>query len=170
MLETSRSKEGDFGREGKQQWSWTTPFADTPVAVATGTASKRPSVLNGDRCETTLMKPIIGVFAIGLLAATPAFASGQYHELWNPPEARGGNVNHVQIASRSPVRRRVSAHNYRHHVHRPVVAAASVPQSPVRAPTHQSSRLTFNDIPRQITPEGNILRVAGAHASGKVER
>ena len=118
------------------------------------------------------MKPVsIGVFALTLLASAPVFAGAQYRDLWNPPEARAGNP-HVRTAYASATRHRIAAHNYhRHHIHRQIVATATVPRaSSVAATRNQSSRLTFDDIPRQITPEGNVLRVNGGHVGAEVER
>ncbi|MGT2477585.1 hypothetical protein [Paraburkholderia terrae] len=113
---------------------------------------------------------IHSVFAFGLLATTPVFAGGHYQEVWNPPEARGSNVGHVHPAYRAPVRRHVSAHSDRHHTHRHVVAATPALETRVATAPRSSSHLSFGDIPRQITPEGNVLRVDGGRARAEIER
>jgi hypothetical protein len=133
---------------------------------------------------------------LGLLAlviASPAFGGEHYIEVWNPPEARGGNpsAHAALLAARKAEKarhRRASlhvardAHDAAHRSHAVASASAaaapsasaSAPASP-RASVATTERRTpsepsFNDIPRQITPEGNVLRVDGRGARADVER
>jgi len=134
---------------------------------------------------------------LGLLVlaiASPAFGGEHYVEVWNPPEARGGNASaHAALlaarkAEKQARQRRAGlriarnaahdaardathdpAHDARAAAHRRAVAAAPAKAS-VAAAERRSSEPRFKDIPRQITPEGNVLRVDGRNAQVDVER
>ncbi|MPW22487.1 hypothetical protein GCT13_38130 [Paraburkholderia sp. CNPSo 3157] len=100
--------------------------------------------------------------------ASPVFAGEHYRQVWNPPEARG--MLHVQPDHKSPPHRRANvciAHTRAHH--RQVVATASVPKTPGASTASRARRPRFDDLPRQITPEGNVLRVGGRMARIEVE-
>ncbi|GAB2922514.1 hypothetical protein GCM10027093_71980 [Paraburkholderia jirisanensis] len=125
---------------------------------------------------------------LGLLVlaiASPAFGREHYIEVWNPPEARGGVApsQAALLAARKADRqaarhRRASlhiAHDAAHDVshsaaHRRTVAAAPAPQAPVVTVERRTGEPRYEDIPRQITPEGNVLRIDGRHAQVDVER
>lgn len=104
-----------------------------------------------------------------LFAVSPVFAGEQYAEVWNPPEARGG-VQQIQPAHKPPKHRRASAHMPRPKAHRHIVTALPAAKAGVASTASHASRLTFDDIPRQITPEGNVLRVHGGQTRVEVER
>ncbi|WP_087733517.1 hypothetical protein [Paraburkholderia piptadeniae] len=112
----------------------------------------------------------------GLLAfavVSPSIAGERYVEVWNPPEARGVvGIRPVQTARNTPPHRRTAAHVPHHRLRRHVVATAPVPAISRRSTASQTSRpaLTFDDIPRQITPEGNVLRVNDRQPRVEVER
>jgi|SRR6516225_6435365 hypothetical protein len=113
------------------------------------------------------MKPVIcGLVAMAV--ASSVFAGEHYREVWNPPEARG--MLHVQADRKPPPRRRMKvriAHARVHHRH--VVAAVSIPKTPGASTTSRTSQPRFDAIPRQVTPEGNVLRVGGGKARVEVE-
>lgn len=105
-----------------------------------------------------------------LVVASAATAGERYIEVWNPPEARGG-------VSRMKPARKQSIHH--HAVPRAVKfrarpSPASVPKVMAKqGKTPDELRTTepdVTDIPRQITPEGNILRVDSRHTSVGVAR
>jgi len=107
-----------------------------------------------------------GLFAMAV--ASSALAHEHYIEVWNPPEARGATVQRQQHpAHKASKRRRVSfaaeQHRSRHRI------AVSAPASPAATASSQA-RPTFDEIPRQITPEGNVLRVTGGHAQVRIAR
>nr|WP_289814850.1 hypothetical protein [Paraburkholderia caribensis] len=103
---------------------------------------------------------------------SPSIAGERYVEVWNPPEARGVvGEHHVQPARKTPSHRRTSAHVAHRRVPRYVVATAPLPATSMRSTASRATgRQTFDDIPRQITPEGNVLRVDGRHSRAEVER
>lgn len=112
---------------------------------------------------------ISGLVVMGLASA--ALAGGHYVEVWNPPEARGGVVAaqtaRPGAATRNPKKRRrpgidtASAH--RRHTVPMTVAPSEQRASAAAAPT-------FDYIPRQITPEGNVLRVRASQIPAGIER
>lgn len=105
-----------------------------------------------------------------LAMASPALADAHYVEVWNPPEVRSG-IEPGQPAHKTTKHRRASdrlAHSRLHH--RIVAAAAPGPKASVAAVGHRAHEPRYEDIPRQLTPEGNVLRVDGRHAQAKVER
>jgi len=124
---------------------------------------------------------------LGLLVlaiASPAFGREHYIEVWNPPEARGGMApsQAALLAARKADRqaarhRRASlhmAHDVSHNAARRRTVAAmpapQAPQAPVVTVERRTSEPRYEDIPRQITPEGNVLRIDGRHAQVDVER
>jgi len=113
------------------------------------------------------MKPVI-CRLVAMVVASPAFAGEHYCKVWNPPEARG--MLHVQPDRKPPPHRRVNVHIAHARVHhRQSVATASVPKIPGASTASRASQPRFDDIPRQITPEGNVLRVDGGKARVEVE-
>jgi hypothetical protein len=108
-----------------------------------------------------------GLFFLAI--GTPVFAGAHYVEVLNPPEAHGAMVP-GQPLHKTPKHRRASvriAHNGLHHR---VVAATPGPKASVAAAEHRIHEPRYEDIPRQMTPEGNVLRVDGRHAQAEVER
>lgn len=99
-----------------------------------------------------------------------AFAAGRYVEVWDPPEARGA-VHRV-----TPARNQLT---HRHAIAHPVNARARQSSKPAVKLTLKQHAVTdpswvkapdMTAIPRQITPEGNVLRVGSRQASVKVSR
>jgi hypothetical protein len=103
--------------------------------------------------------------------APGAFASGSYTEVWNPPEARATAPRHVRVALKSASHRHRVLHPVKVHArHQPTVTPNLMAThrhveepAPVREPD-------MSNIPRQITPEGNVLRVTTHGATVEVSR
>ena len=105
----------------------------------------------------------VGLGLLLMALTSPAFAAERYVEIWNPPEAQSG-MHRGKVASQAskhkrPAPRLVKAKTY------PSSAITKLAAKP-RAAHNGSRRITSDvpNIPRQITPEGNVLRV-DAHAS-----
>jgi len=102
-----------------------------------------------------------GLLLMGL--ASSACAGERYVEVWNPPEAQNG-MQRGKTASRALKHKRPTPH----------LVTAKTSSSSVTTKLAAKSRATHNssrhiapgvsDIPRLITPEGNVLRV-DAHDS-----
>jgi hypothetical protein len=104
-----------------------------------------------------------------LVIACPAFAGARYVEVSNPPEARG-DTPRVQPVRKAPKQRRASMRAGCSHLQHRIVAAAPGPKASVAAVGHRRGEPRYDDIPRQLTPEGNVLRVGGRRAEVEVER
>lgn len=83
--------------------------------------------------------------------------------------ARAARAHVIQAARKAPNHRRTTAHVMHHRLPRRAVATAPVPATPMPAAS-KASRPTFDDIPRQLTPEDNVLRVDSRQARAEVER
>ena len=102
---------------------------------------------------------LLGLGIMLFAAASTAMAGGHYVEVWNPPEARVGKP-HCAVAARRPA-------GGRHIVPHAVKARARPAPAPVARLVAKSDRREgvpahvpdMSEIPRQITPEGNVLRV-----------
>lgn len=103
--------------------------------------------------------------------ASAALAGERYIEVWNPPEARGDGslAKRAEVPAprhkgtrRSPASLRSASVHTRH--------ALSDAAAPVLARPTNASAPTFDKIPRQITPEGNVLRVRGGRAGVVIRR
>src|SRR5258706_5843729 len=111
----------------------------------------------------------VGLGLLLMALTSPAFAAERYVEIWNPPEAQNG-MHRGKVASQALKHKRPTPHLVKAKTH-PSSAITKLAAKP-RATHDGSRRLTPDvpDIPRQITPEGNVLRV-GAHDSHiEVER
>ncbi|TDN59119.1 hypothetical protein [Paraburkholderia sp. BL10I2N1] len=115
------------------------------------------------------MTKAIGYGLFFLALASPALASARYVEVWNPPEARG-EVQPLQPVGKAPRHRRASVHIARGQLPHRIAAAAPGPKASVAAVGHRARAPRYEDIPRQVTPEGNVLRVDGHRAQARVER
>lgn len=116
------------------------------------------------------MRRFLGAGAILLTFASSVMAGGRYIEVWNPPEARGGVQHAAPLRSRSMHRpaspRPARFHTRRHATPLPtVVAKHSKAEDGLR-----TTEPDVTDIPRQITPEGNILRVGSREAHAHLAR
>ncbi|MBK3780112.1 hypothetical protein G3A43_07565 [Paraburkholderia aspalathi] len=107
---------------------------------------------------------------VAMAVCVPAFAGSHYVEVWNPPEARIGAA-HQKAGTKAPRHRRVSMALAQAKLHHrsgvPTVATPKMATGPSNA---RDSQPSFDDLPRQITPEGNVLRVDGRGAKVSVQR
>ena len=97
--------------------------------------------------------------------ATSTVAQARYVEIWNPPEARAaGAVPAPHVRPKVTKRRHESIHSAKATVRRKAVGAAGA-----RVPAAASQAApSFDDIPRQLTPDGNVLRVRARQAQVEV--
>ncbi|MFM0170315.1 hypothetical protein PQR33_13370 [Paraburkholderia sediminicola] len=106
--------------------------------------------------------------------STSSFAASTYREVWYPPEA-GGVPLHRTTAHKSATNKNSMPRILKPRIHR---ASRSAPTSTLAmkrkpAPTGFTAKPPepdLSDIPRQITPEGNILRVDSRNAAARVTR
>jgi hypothetical protein len=118
--------------------------------------------------------------AVLMGSASSALAGERIVEIWNPPEARA-TAPHAAVKRVQPHRKKVSiarrAPARRLHTNVAAGSSGSPALAASRArrnydngnaapPPHDTAR--FDDIPRIVTPEGNILRVGGGHAQPTV--
>ena len=105
--------------------------------------------------------------SLAIVFASAAGAAEHYVEIWNPPE-----VHHrVQDFARQSKKldRSHRRHASRDTNARPAkqrVSAADGSKRPVASVSGAKRRPRFDDIPRKMTPEGNVLRVSHAAAYG----
>lgn len=113
----------------------------------------------------------IGLALLVATAAPSAFAVGTYTEIWNPPEARGTTPQHVKAAHKLASHRHAVPHAVKVHAHRvPTPAPSLMAKQPRMLEVAPANGPDTSDIPRQITPEGNVLRVTARGAEAKVAR
>jgi hypothetical protein len=102
--------------------------------------------------------------------ASTGMAGEHYVEIWNPPEARA-SMPHRAVAARRPASGRHSiSHAVTVHAQRapaPVAKLAARTDIREKVPVHAPD---MSGIPRQITPEGNVLRVDARGISAEVMR
>lgn len=113
---------------------------------------------------------LLGVGAMLLTVASTGVAGEHYVEIWNPPEAQ---LMHPPVGGK-PRSDKTTAHS-----HHPSKAIPRRVADPV-AKTSPSARAGANlkkpvtprpmDIPRIVTPEGNVLRVSDRNTSVLVIR
>lgn len=105
---------------------------------------------------------------VAMVVSVPAFAGGQYVEEWNPPESHVGAPH--KTAVKPPRHRRVSLTlvqpKRRHHQG----TSAGSSRRVATGLNARNGQPSFEDLPRQITPEGNVLRVDGRSATARVQR
>ncbi|CAE6726968.1 hypothetical protein R69927_01039 [Paraburkholderia domus] len=113
----------------------------------------------------------IGLAVLMTALAPVAYAAGGYTEVWNPPEARATAPHRVGAAHKLAVQRHVAPHAVKVHARRAPMSSVKlvVKQSHIQqaVPTAEPEML---EIPRQLTPEGNILRVDSRSISAEVTR
>lgn len=114
---------------------------------------------------------ILGLALLVATAAPSAFATVTYTEVWNPPEARATTSRHVTAAQRFASHQHAGLHPVKVHARRVPTPTPSLmakqPRMLKAAPTNEPDT---SDIPRQITPEGNVLRVTARGTSAEVFR
>lgn len=107
---------------------------------------------------------LVGCGLLLLACTSPVFAGERYIEIWNPPETRGGLLQGAAATNSLTHKRRVP-HLLKARAHRTPTTAArlAVKQGAAGAGTRRVTP-DVSEIPRLITPEGNVLRV-DAHDS-----
>lgn len=97
--------------------------------------------------------------------ATSTVAQARYVEIWNPPEARAAvAAPAARVRPRATKRQHVSIHTAKAAV-RQSNPGGAVARGPAAA-SHAAP--SFDDIPRQLTPDGNVLRVRDRGARAEV--
>ncbi len=106
----------------------------------------------------------LSVGAMLLAVASTGIAGEHYVEIWNPPEARGG-LSQGAGAPKSLTHKRRVPHLLKARAHRAPTTATrlALKQGTAGAGTRRVTP-DVSEIPRLITPEGNVLRV-DAHDS-----
>lgn len=101
---------------------------------------------------------------VTMILATSALAGERYIEVWNPPEVRRSAAKPPKPSARKPKKSRVG----------PLATGRTRRVAEVStlrpATAARPGKPTFNDIPRQMTPEGNVLRVAGGQSRVDIGR
>ncbi|RKR46203.1 MULTISPECIES: hypothetical protein [unclassified Paraburkholderia] len=103
-------------------------------------------------------------------AASTAMAGEHYVEVWNPPEARVGKPHCAVVARRPVASRHIVPHAMKARTRTaPAPVGRLVAKSDRResVPAHAPD---MSEIPRQITPEGNVLRVSSGGVTPGVTR
>ncbi|CAB3741826.1 hypothetical protein LMG22037_06531 [Paraburkholderia phenoliruptrix] len=113
----------------------------------------------------------IGLAVLMAALAPSAFAAGTYSEVWNPPEARATIPRKGSVAHTLPAHRHIVPHAMKVHARRATTLAPKLmaKQSHVQK-SIPADKPDMSDIPRQITPEGNVLRVTTRGAAVEVTR
>lgn len=109
--------------------------------------------------------------AVLMVALTPTVYAAGYIEVWNPPEARATAPHRVGAARVPAVHRHVVAHAVKVHARRTPTSAPRLlaKQSHIQK-TAPADEPDMSEIPRQLTPEGNVLRVDSRGMSAEVTR
>lgn len=109
--------------------------------------------------------------AVLLATLTPAVYAAGYTEVWNPPEARATAPHRVGGAHKLAVHRPVVAHAVNVHARRtPTLAPRLLAKQSHAQKIVPADEPDMSEIPRQFTPEGNVLRVDSRGMSAEVTR
>jgi hypothetical protein len=108
---------------------------------------------------------------IALMALAPsAYAAGGYIEVWNPPEARASAPHHVNATHKTATHRHGATPTIKVRARRPSAPVARLATKTTRRENVPAHAPDMSEIPRQITPEGNVLRVGSGGLSAGVMR
>jgi hypothetical protein len=113
----------------------------------------------------------LGLVVLTAALAPTAFGAGTYSEVWNPPEARATAPHGATALHKLAVRRHVALHAkkvYSRHTSAPASKLVAKQGNVTR--TLPRDEPDMSDIPRQVTPEGNVLRVRGHALTAHVVR
>ncbi|WP_341317623.1 hypothetical protein WN982_40900 [Paraburkholderia sp. IMGN_8] len=112
----------------------------------------------------------LGVGAILLAAASTGVAGEHYVEIWNPPEAR--LVKPPVNGKPKPGKASLLSHSTSKAEPRRVTDSIAKVSPNRRMGDHLKKPMTprATDLPRIMTPEGNVLRVTARGASAEVVR
>lgn len=113
----------------------------------------------------------IGLALLTAVLSPNAFAAGGYNEVWNPPEARATAPHRVSAAHKLAVHRHVVPQTMKVHARRaPTSAPRLMAKQSKMHKTLPTGAPDMAEIPRQITPEGNVLRVDSRSIAAEVSR
>ncbi|MFM0480603.1 hypothetical protein PQQ81_08735 [Paraburkholderia strydomiana] len=113
----------------------------------------------------------LGLVLLTAVLAPTAFGAGKYSEVWNPPEARATAPHTVTALHKLAVRRHVALHPRKVYSRRTSAPAPRLVAKKGSLPkTSPKDDPDMSQIPRQVTPEGNVLRVRGHALSAHVVR
>jgi len=94
-----------------------------------------------------------------------------YAEIWNPPEARATAPHRTTALHKRTVQRHVALHAKKAYSRRTSAPESRLVAKQGNAPgTLPKPEPDISEIPRQVTPEGNVLRVRGHALSARVVR
>jgi hypothetical protein len=111
----------------------------------------------------------IGLAVLMTTLAPAVYAAGAYTEVWNPPEARATAPHRVSAAHKLAVHRHVVPHAVKVHARRtPISAPKLVAKQNYVQKVLPTDEPDMSEIPRQLTPEGNVLRVDSRGISAEV--
>ena len=100
-----------------------------------------------------------------------AFATQEYKEIWNPPEARRPSLKHPVTAHKPATYTHVVQRIAKTRIHRMLAPTPKLAMKQRGAsPGAVAKAPDMSDIPRQITPEGNVLRVDSRNTVAEVTR
>ncbi|WP_343727660.1 hypothetical protein [Burkholderia seminalis] len=142
------------------------------------------------------MVRLIGCGLLALTFASTGWAAEHYVEVWNPPEARhpaartpaartGADARtgksaekHASVTPKAPAKphKRRVAQAVKAGPHHPAATATETPAAPGRltvmhpAGSDETHALGFSNIPRQYTPDGNVLQVGTQGRAAEVTR
>jgi hypothetical protein len=107
------------------------------------------------------------LFLLGFTSS--AFATQEYKEIWNPPEARGASLKHPMTAHKPAKNARVVQRIAKTRTHRVLASTPELAMKQHSVATGAAAKTPdLSDIPRQITPEGNVLRVDSRNTAAQV--
>lgn len=113
----------------------------------------------------------IGLALLTATLAPAAFAAGTYSEVWNPPEARATAPHRVSAAHKLAAHRHVVPHAVKVQARRsPTSAPKLMAKQRHMQEVVPANEPDMSEIPRQLTPEGNVLRVDSRDMSAEVTR
>jgi hypothetical protein len=134
------------------------------IAALIATPDAKKNHWKGENLKKT------GLAGLIMTLCTAAHASG-YVEVWNPPEARASAPRKSPDARKSANHRHGDARAVKVHMRRnPRPAPALVAKQGRMQQAVPTQKPDMSEIPRQITPEGNVLRVTTRAADVGVVR
>jgi hypothetical protein len=106
--------------------------------------------------------------SLAIVFASAAGAAEHYVEIWNPPEVHH-RVQDFARQWKKPDRshRRHASRDTNARIAKQRVSAADGSERPVASAPGAKRRPRFDDIPRKMPPEGNVLRVGHAATFGR---
>jgi hypothetical protein len=92
-------------------------------------------------------------------------------EIWNPPEARGASLHRSTATHMPTMHTRAVQHIVMTRTRRMPAPAPKLAMKEHNARMGATAKTPdLSDIPRQITPEGNVLRVDSRNTTAEVTR